>query len=123
MSCEGGVGVDRGISQSALMVLDDVLVWKLPLERWDQIVQIVESMSVATTAGDAGALHESTADLEFCGPVRIPRIGPTPRVPAPPAVRERVNRLVHTLTGETPATKKADGNTPRGKDDSAADKR
>src|SRR5262249_18499859 len=54
-------------------------------------------MRSAGGAGWGGAV----VDLELMGPVRTARVGPKgEKEPAPPRVRERVNRLQHSLTGQ-----------------------
>src|SRR5262249_10448013 len=89
---------------AALDVLTDVLEGRFGGARWARVPEIVQSMDIALSAGDPGALEAATADLELAGPTRITRVGAIPQVPAPSQVRERVNRMVHSLTGEAAAT-------------------
>jgi CATRA-Associated Small Protein len=98
---------------AALDVLTDVLQWRLPQARWTRVTEIVQSIDKALSAGDPIALEAATVDLELAGPVRITRVGATPQVPAPQPVRERVNRLVHSLTDDAGTDR---GGGDRGKD-------
>jgi hypothetical protein len=96
-------GEDAAIAEArlaALEVLTDVLEWSLAEERWARVTEIVQSIDNALSAGDLVALDAATVDLELAGPTRIRRVGATPQVPAPREVRERVNRMVYSLTGE-----------------------
>jgi hypothetical protein len=83
---------------AALDVLTDVLEWRLAEERWARVTEIVQTLDNALSTGDLVALEAATVDLELAGPVRIIRVGATPQIPAPPPVRERINRMVHSLT-------------------------
>jgi hypothetical protein len=92
----GGV-VD--VRAEALDVVSDALLWRMTEARWQAIEQVLVAMDAALTAGDLDALALATADLELAGPLRITRIGATPVVPPAPPVRDRLNRLVHSLGG------------------------
>jgi hypothetical protein len=78
-------------------VVEDALEWRLHPSRWERIAPIVAALTEALEHGDREALVTATADLELAGPLRITRIGDDPLVPPPPPVRDRLNRLVHTL--------------------------
>lgn len=104
----------------AIDVLRDVLVWELAPPRWHEVERIVESIEAALAAADVDALREVTADLELVGPVRIPRIGATPQVPAPDRVRERTNHLIHSL-GATSSATPPDTSTQGTEDDCSSD--
>jgi CATRA-Associated Small Protein len=86
----------------ALDVVSDALQWRLNEMRWQSLEHILAAMDAAMAASDAAALMAATANLELVGPVRLTRIGATPAVPPPAPVRDRLNRLVHSLSG-TPA--------------------
>jgi hypothetical protein len=100
---------------AALDVLMDVQGWWLPQARWTRVTEIVQSIDKALSAGDPVALEAATIDLELASPIRITRVGATPQVPAPAPVRERINRMVHTLT--------SDGGTDRDAGDRETDSR
>jgi hypothetical protein len=109
-------GEDVAIAEAKLAALDvltDVLQWRLSEARWTRVTEIVQSIDKALSAGDLTALVAATIDLELAGPVRIIRVGATPQVPASPPVRERVNRLVYSLTGDAGTDR---GAGERGKD-------
>lgn len=83
----------------ALDVVSDALQWRLNETCWQSLEEILAAMDAALAASDIAALVAATADLELAGPVRLTRIGATPAVPPPPAVRDRLNRLVYSLGG------------------------
>jgi hypothetical protein len=90
-------GAAAGVGD-ALAVLRELLRWELAPARWEEVGNTVEILAAAAEAGDVAAVEQATVNLEMSGPVRITRIGSTPRVPPPPRVRERVNHLIHALT-------------------------
>jgi len=100
LSWDSGDVVD--VRAEALDVLSDALQWRLAEARWQAIEQVLITMDAALEADDLDALAAATADLELAGPLRITRIGATPVVPPAPPVRDRLNRLVHSL-GEVTA--------------------
>jgi hypothetical protein len=110
---EAGPGVNSpdtvGVRADALDVISDVLSWRLADTRWAAIEQVLAAMDAALTAGDVPTLALATTDLELAGPVRITRIGAPPVVPPPPAVRDRLNRLVYSLGGVPAADQPASG--------------
>ena len=96
----GWNSADTGsVRTEALDVLSDALSWQLAGRRWAAIEQVLAAMDAALAAGDVTALATATTDLELAGPVRVTRIGADPVVPPPPATRDRLNRLVHSLGG------------------------
>jgi hypothetical protein len=97
----------------ALEVVEDALEWRLHPCHWERIAPIVAALIEALEHGDRQALVTATADLELAGPLRITRIGDDPLLPPPPAVRDRLNRLIHTLGGLAPP----DGSTTADEDD------
>jgi hypothetical protein len=91
------------VRAEALDVISDALQWRLADVRWQAIEQVLAAMDAALAADDMTALTAATADLELAGPLRITRIGATPVAPPPPPVRDRLNRLVHSLGGTAAA--------------------
>ena len=87
------------VGQDALSVLQDILGWKLSPARWEGIAGSVEALAAYLDLGDMAAAREIVIQLELAGPVRITRIGAVPAQPAPRPVRERVNQLIHRLSG------------------------
>jgi hypothetical protein len=88
------------IRQEALSVLRGMRLWKLPHTRWEAIAGILASMTAELEAGNLDAVAEATVQLEIAGPVRLDWIGAPPAEEPPPPVRERINRLIHQLSGE-----------------------
>jgi hypothetical protein len=88
--------IDR-IRSEALLALSDAFSWKLADERWQEIYRVLATMATALECGDVDALEAATAHLELAGPLRIIPIGPAPG--PTPAVRDLLNKLVHTLGG------------------------
>jgi len=86
------------IESEALDALSDAAAWQLAEARWQAIERILVAMDAALASGDVDALAAATADLELAGPLRIIPIGPPPTGP-PPAVRDLLNKLVHSLGG------------------------
>jgi hypothetical protein len=84
----------------ALDVLQDLVLWELVPQRWEQVEQLLDRMQVAIASRDAGDLRDAVADLELSGPVRVSLIGSTPIRGIPEPVLERRNSLVHALTLE-----------------------
>ena len=82
-----------------LSVLQDMLSWRLSTARWDAIAGSVEALATYLDLGDLAGARDIVIQLELAGPVRITRIGAVPSQPPPPPVRERVNQLIHRLTG------------------------
>ncbi len=104
---DSGNGVD--LRAEALDVISDVLQWRLAYASWEAIEQVLAALDAALAAGDLDALAAAIADLELAGPLRITRIGATPAVPAPPPVRDVLNRLVFSLGGGSPASQQDPG--------------
>ncbi|MFF3503845.1 CATRA system-associated protein [Streptomyces sp. NPDC003247] len=109
-----------GLREAALVVLRDVRLWRLPPDRWERLAGLLDTAAGALRAGDADRFDQATVELELAGPVRITRIGDphrgSPResvpAPAPPPVRERLNHLIHTLSGGPGGTPDEDGRPP-----------
>ncbi|MFC4055084.1 CATRA system-associated protein [Actinomadura syzygii] len=83
----------------ALAIVREIFEWELAATRWDGAAQVLDALAEAAESDDLAAVRQAVADLELRGPVRITRIGATPVVPPPPPVRERLNHLVHRLSG------------------------
>jgi len=102
-----------GETLAALEVLADVVHWRLPAPRWERVAEIVQSIEDSVRNGDRAALESATVHLELLSPVRVTRIGSTQdKIEAPAQVRERVNRLQHTLT-ESPVRRGGGREQPR----------
>jgi hypothetical protein len=105
----GDSGEVFDIRAEALDVISDALGWRLADTRWQAIEPVLVAVDAALTAGDLAALTAATADLELAGPLRITRIGTPPVVPPPPAIRDRLNRLVYSLGGAPAADQEQPG--------------
>jgi|HubBroStandDraft_5_1064220.scaffolds.fasta_scaffold246073_2 hypothetical protein len=88
------------VLQDAVLVLEDLLTMELSPARWEGVAGILEALAAEVAAGDLSNLAEATIQLELAGPVRLTRIGAMPTEPPPPRVRERINQLVHSLSGK-----------------------
>ncbi len=84
----------------ALDVLQEIVLWELLPERWEQVGRILDRITAALAANDVEDLRDAVADLELTGPVRALRIGGTGERGIPEPVLERRNTLVHALTEE-----------------------
>jgi hypothetical protein len=93
-------GWDAETVDDALDVLQDLVLWELVPERWDQVDHLLTRIAQAFAAGDADELRQTLADLELSGPVRALRIGGTPVNGIPEPVLDRRNTLVHNLSQE-----------------------
>jgi hypothetical protein len=100
------------VRQDALSVLEDMLNWQLSAARWEGIAGSVEALAAYLDLGDLAAARETVILLELAGPVRTTRIGAVPPQPPPRPVRERINQLIHRLSGgesQAASTKPDDG--------------
>jgi CATRA-associated small protein len=88
------------VVEDAVHVLADLLLLELSPARWEGIAGILEALAAEVAVSDLSNLGEATIQLELAGPVRITRIGALPTEPPPPRVRERINQLIHTLSGK-----------------------
>ncbi|WP_062440895.1 CATRA system-associated protein [Herbidospora daliensis] len=75
----------------------DIVQWRVPTEQWEKIGGLLELAAAAL--GEPAVLRPVLEELENEGPGRITKIGATPVVPPPPPVRDRLNQLVHALSG------------------------
>ena len=64
-----------GWREAVLSVLEDACEWQLPAERWAGIAPILQDLSDALDAGEAGAAEDAAYQLNLVGAVRIARIG------------------------------------------------
>lgn len=80
-------------------VLEDLLLWELSPARWDGVAGMLDALAAEVADSDLSNLAAATRQLELAGPVRITRIGAVPTEPPPARVRERVNQLIHVLSG------------------------
>ncbi len=92
-----GTGADAE-TRAAREILEHILKLEMAPARWERLSHLIEIAIGAEAAGDRDGLRHATVELELAGPVRITRIGDSPSVPPPPAVRERVNHLIHALS-------------------------
>lgn len=100
----GWNSADTGdVRADALDVISDALSWRLAGTRWAAIEQVLAAMDAALATGDVVALAAATTDLELACLMRITRIGAVAVVPPSPAVRDRLNQLVHSLGGVSAA--------------------
>jgi hypothetical protein len=88
------------VREDAVHVLEDLRLLELSPARWEGIAGILEALAAEVAVGDLSNLAEATIQLELAGPVRLIRIGAVPSEPPPPLVRERINQLIHTLSGK-----------------------
>lgn len=105
----GSPEIEPSIRWDALGVLRDVLVWRLPPDRWAAVGHIIDHIEPALGAGDGSVIKSAVGELDRMSPVRITEIGTEPTVPPPPRVRERTVRLIHDLGGT--ADRGANGST------------
>ncbi|TKK89570.1 hypothetical protein FDA94_09270 [Herbidospora galbida] len=75
----------------------DIAQWRVPPEQWERIGGLLEQ--AAASLDEPAALRLVLEELENAGQGRITKIGTPPIVPPPPPVRERLNQLVHALSG------------------------
>jgi hypothetical protein len=97
-------------------VLREASGWTLTERRWSRVADKLVAIADALGRGADEELAQAVVDLELMAPVRIrTRLGDEPRVPPPPAVRERLNRIVSDLEGAP--TDAARGGGDHGDDD------
>jgi hypothetical protein len=87
------------IRDEALEVLREILHWEMDAVRWERLTEILDVAVESELSGDLDAFAHAVVQLELAGPVRITRISGTSPQPPPPPVRERINTLVHRLSG------------------------
>jgi len=107
-------GWDDETVDDALDVLQDLVLWELVPERWDQVDRLLTRIGEAFAAADADEFRAAVADLELSGPVRALRIGGTNVIGIQEPVLERRNTLVHTLNQQRrqPSVEAGHGDQP-----------
>jgi len=93
--------MDETIRADALDVLRDAQVWRLTDSRWKAVQEAVHALARAWEANDAEVFREAVYDLELAGPARATGYGDNPTIPAPEPVRERIDKMVHSLANPT----------------------
>jgi hypothetical protein len=95
--------------QDALDVLGDAQDWRLPAGRWRLVDEAVRAMAEALAHDDGEAFRRAVSDLELAGPVRGVGAEQPAEDPEKEPVIERMNEVVHTLTGPAkPARPRSD---------------
>jgi hypothetical protein len=114
------LSIDHETRAEALDILRDVGEWQFVPERWDEVAKLLGSMADGLAHGDVAAVRAATIDLELISPLRVRTIrigtGDAREIPPPDPVRDRANRLIHTLDtmakptrlGETPQANSPD---------------
>lgn len=100
--------------EDALGMLQEIVLWELPPQRWEQVAQLLDRIAAAHAARDAEKLRAAVVELELYGPTRIVRIGST-RSGIPEPVLDRQNTLVHALGQEQQPTSPAGGKPEGGR--------
>ncbi|MEU7893115.1 CATRA system-associated protein [Nonomuraea sp. NPDC049152] len=89
---------------SMVTTLRAIAGYRLSEARWARVDRALTAMEEALQAGARDRVTRAVQDLALIGPVRIStRYGDPPRVPASEETRERLNRLIFTLSEEEPA--------------------
>jgi hypothetical protein len=98
------------VREAGRIVLADVLGWRTTAQHWERIAALVAAVERAVDDGDLDALDKATADLELAVPVRSNRIEEPPRerTAIDDDLRERVNRLQHSLGSDDSVAEKGD---------------
>ncbi|GAA2592308.1 hypothetical protein GCM10010435_83810 [Winogradskya consettensis] len=103
------VGMEPGVRERALQVLQDALLWDLTVTQWTEVGYGLRRLRRACDAGDDRRQRDAVADLEVAGPHRVSGLEDAGRLPAPREVRERINELIHTLGPPVPSAQRAAG--------------
>lgn len=93
---------ETGAGTEAVRTLRTVLTWEKPESRWDEIAGILDAAEAAVEAGDADTLADIVGILGAEARERLIPIGGGTPQPPPPPVRERLDRIVHKLSGPSP---------------------
>jgi hypothetical protein len=94
--------VQDDIQDDALDLLREALTWRLIGHRWRTVELVLDGLAAALEQGGADSFRRVLHDLELAGPTRVVPIEDAAVLPAPEPVRERINRLVHTLAEPEP---------------------
>ena len=102
------------VSEEASGLLRQVVGWEASEAYWARIDGAVTAMEAAIEESDPWtALDNAAAELELLGPPRVSTgLGDRPVIPAPPEVRERINKLITQLVrqdGQPSKKHQADG--------------
>jgi hypothetical protein len=90
------------LAEDARLVLNDYLPQvSLSAEAWARIEELVARLEAALGNDDASEFERALIEIEQRGATRLPAVGQTEGqpslTPAPPQLREFMNKLVHTL--------------------------
>ncbi len=102
------------VRDDALSALRDAREWILTREEWSGIAAILSSLGQEAGHLDLAeprwraAVEDATVQLELAGPRRIEAVDRAAE-PAPPDVRERLNKLIEELSKNGEEVAKAGG--------------
>ncbi len=92
------------VREEACSVLADMRQWEISPARWEEIAAILSDLALGLAQNDLDAVAAATIQMELAGPVRLIKIGAQAQ-PPPTPVRERINRLIDQLSGESKDSK------------------
>lgn len=93
----GAAAFDAWQRQTVLNSLRRSASLALSPREWRDFDTVLEDLASALADDDAEKFGTACADLIDLATERATRLGDKPTVPAPAAVRERINEMVHTL--------------------------
>ena len=85
-------------------MLAEVAQWHASPDEWEYVAKLVDALALAVSGNDADAVRAAVEELDLASPMRIPVISKSSKDLPPEKLRERVNRLVHTLDARTGRT-------------------
>ena len=85
-------------------MLTEVAEWRASAAEWEYIAKLVDALTLAVSGNDADAVRDAVGELDLASPLRIPAISKGSKDLPPEKLRERVNRLIHTLGPRTGPT-------------------
>jgi hypothetical protein len=97
--------LDEATRSDAHAMLNEVARWRVSPDKWEYVAKLVDALAVGVSGNDADAVRNAVDDLDLVSPLRIPGISKSAKDLPPEKLRERVNRLIHTLdspAGTTP---------------------
>jgi hypothetical protein len=109
--------MEKPLQAEAIGILREVLEWRLPRVRWEQVGRRLDDVAGALAEDDPANLRNAVYALELSGPDRAARIEDVLVLAPPPPTRERVGELVHRLESSTETTS---AQVPSGSEDDAA---